>query len=91
MVKSSRGMLSKRTRKLKGKSVVSVVQRVRTFKLGDKVLISPKAQRAGMPHLRYTNRHGIIIEQRGKSYVVEVDDFNKKKKIVAGPIHIRLA
>ncbi|MBI5227633.1 hypothetical protein HY988_03535 [Candidatus Micrarchaeota archaeon] len=91
MVKSSRGMLSRRTRKLKGKSIVSVAQYVRTFNIGDKVLITPKAKREGLPHLRYSNKHGIVVEQRGKSYVVEVDDYSKKKKVIAGSVHLRLA
>jgi ribosomal protein L21E len=59
---------------LKGKSTVTVAEYVKTFKVGDKVVIIPKAKPAGMPHLRYANRHGVIIEQRGKSYVVEVPD-----------------
>ena len=88
MVKRSKGPLNGRTRMLKGKSVVSVARQVRTFELGDEVVISPMAQRAGMPHLRYANRNGIVIEKRGKSYVVEVFDYHKKKKVVVGPIHI---
>jgi len=91
MVRSSRGAMSKRTRKLKGKSVTTVAQLVRTFSVGDKVIIAPKAKFEGLPHLRYSSRHGIIRERRGKSYVVEVGDFNKKKSVIVGPVHLRLA
>ena len=91
MVKASKGSFNRRTRKLKGKSVVSVAQLVRTFKVGDKVVIDPKAKLIGLPHLRYIGRHGIIKEQRGKSYIVEVRDFNSKKSIIVGPVHLRLS
>lgn len=91
MVKPSKGALSGRTRKLRGKSRVSVAQTVRTFSVGDKVVITPKATPKGQPHLRYANRYGIVVERRGKGYIVEVDDYKKRKKIVVGPVHLKLA
>lgn len=91
MVKPSKGAFNRRTRKLKGKSVVSVARLVQTFNLGDKVIIEPKAKFIGMPHLRYASKHGIITERRGKSYMVEVSDFAKKKKsIIVGSVHLKL-
>ena len=91
MVKSSRGLLSKRTRKLAGKTNITVAQLVKTFNVGDKVIISPKAKNEGLPHLRYASRHGVIRERRGKSYVVEVGDFNMRKMIIVGPVHLKLS
>lgn len=90
MVKPSKGAFNRKTRKLKGKSVVSVSKRVQTFKLGDNVIISPVAIYKGMPHLRYTGKHGTIIEKRGKGYVVKVGDFNATKEIVVGAVHLKL-
>lgn len=91
MVKMSRGSMSRRTRVLRGKSRVSVAQMVRTFNVGDKVIIAPKAKFEGLPHLRYANRHGIIVEKRGKGYIVKVADFNATKSIVVGSVHLKLA
>lgn len=91
MVKPSKGKLSGRTRQLRGKSKVSVTQSVRTFNVGDKVIITPKSTHRGQPHLRYTNRHGIIVERRGNSYIVEIGDYNKRKQLVVGTVHLRLA
>lgn len=92
MVKASRGAFSGRTRKLKGRSRVSVAQFVRTFKVGDRVIIAPKAKWIGLPHLRYSNRHGTVVERRGKSYVVKVGDYGKSTKtIIVSPIHLKLA
>lgn len=91
MVKSSRGSFSKRTRKLAGKTNITVAQLVRTFDVGDKVIISPKAKFEGLPHLRYSSRHGVVKERRGKSYVVEVGDMGKRKTVVVGPVHLKLS
>ena len=91
MVKSSKGAFSKRTRKLAGKTGITVAQLVKTFNVGDKVIVSPKAKFEGLPHLRYSSRHGVVRERRGKSYVVEVGDFKMRKQIIVGPVHLRLA
>ena len=91
MVKPSKGAFNRRTRKLKGKSVVSATQTVKKFKVGDAVVIKPRAKFIGLPHLRYANRHGIIMEKRGNSYLVEVKDFNAKKTVIVNPIHLKLS
>lgn len=91
MVKPSKGALSRRTRKLKGKSVNSVAKLVRTFKVGDKVIIAPRAKSKGLPHLRYASRHGVIREKRGNSYLVEVGDMKSTKTIIVGSVHLKLS
>jgi len=90
MVKPSKGFFNRRTRKLKGKSVNSVAKLVRTFNVGDKVVIAPRAKFKGLPHLRYSSRHGIIREKRGKSYLVEVKDMDSKKTVIVGSVHLKL-
>jgi large subunit ribosomal protein L21e len=91
MVKPSKGPFSGRTRKLKGRTRVTVAQAVRTFNLGDKVVVSPKARCGGLPNLRYCGRHGVVRERRGNAYMIEVGDMGKKKQIVVGPVHLKLA
>ena len=91
MVKRSKGAFNGRTRKLKGKSIVTVAQIIRTFNVGDKVVITPKARWDGMPHLRYTGRQGVILEKRGKAYIVEGGDLSVRKKIVVGSVHLKMA
>lgn len=91
MVKRSKGTFSGRTRQLRGKSRVTVSEAVRTFSIGEKVRITPKARTEGLPHLRYRNKHGTVVEKRGKGYVVEISDHKKRKKIVVGSIHLKLA
>ncbi len=90
MVRASKGSFNRLTRRLKGKSTVTVAEYVRTFNVGDKVVVRPKAKWIGLPHLRYSNRHGIVVEKRGKSYVVAVRDYKKTKKLIVSPIHLAL-
>ena len=71
--------------------MVSVARVVRTFNVGDKVVITPKANWVGLPHMRYSGKQGVVVEKRGKSYVVEVRDYAQKKMIIAGPVHLTLA
>jgi len=91
MVKRSKGILSKRTRKTKRKKKTTVTETVRKFKVGDKVVFKPTATTRGRPHLRYKNRHGIIREQRGTSYVVEIKDGGKTKQLISRAIHLENA
>ena len=90
MVKASKGAFNRRTRMLKGKSVVSVARLVRTFNVGDNIIIAPRAKTVGLPHLRYSGKHGTIKGIKGKCYVVEVVDFKKKKEVIVGPVHLEL-
>jgi len=90
-VKPSKGAFCGNTRRLKGKSIATVSSLVRTFNIGDKVIINPRANWVGMPHLRFTGKHAIVVEKRGKSYVVELGDYNQKKRVIAGPVHLKLA
>ncbi|MEW6748127.1 MAG: 50S ribosomal protein L21e [Candidatus Micrarchaeota archaeon] len=91
MVKPSKGAFSGRTRKLRGKSITSVTQAVRKFNVGDKVVIAPKAKFEGLPHLRYSARHGVIKEKRGNGYLVEVGDFKMRKSVIVGAVHLKLS
>jgi large subunit ribosomal protein L21e len=88
MVKNSRGFLSGRTRNLKHKRKLTVSDMVRTFEVGNKVLVSVKPIRTGMPAPRYNGRHGTILSRQGAAYVVEVKDGNARKKLVISPIHL---
>jgi large subunit ribosomal protein L21e len=91
MVQRSRGTLSSNTRKLRGKTKVTVADEVRTFEIGSKVILKLKARHRGRPHLRYSGRHGHIIKKQGNAYVVKVKDGKSTKELIASPIHLMLA
>jgi large subunit ribosomal protein L21e len=89
MVKNSGGTLSGNTRKLKGKMNLTVSDQVRTFELGQKVIVNQRSTTRGQPHMRYNGRHGVIIRKQGKCYVVKIKDGNSTKELVASSIHLK--
>ena len=91
MVKRSKGLMSRKTRKLTGKGRSAISGFVKPFNVGDKVIVSQKAYQLGMPALRYLNKYGRVVAKRGASYVVEIQDGNKTKQLISHPIHLKLA
>lgn len=89
MVKNSKGMLSGNTRRMKGKTDITVSSQVRTFELGTKVVIVQKATSRGMPHMRYNGKHGTIIKKQGKCYVVAIKDGGLTKELISNSIHLK--
>jgi|YelNatPaOPRAMG01_1025707.scaffolds.fasta_scaffold178521_3 large subunit ribosomal protein L21e len=85
----SKGKLSKRTRKLKAKGKLTINQMLQKFEIGDVVAIDIKRNAKNIPHPRFNNKVGKIIEKRGKAYVVEINDYNIKKRIIALPEDLR--
>ena len=69
---------------------VAVTRQLQQFNIGDAVTLTPEpAIHNGMPHPRYKNRTGKIVEKRGTSYVVQVRDGDSTKMLIAAPIHLR--
>jgi len=60
------------------------------YRIGEKVVINiePSVHK-GMPHPRFNGKIGVIIEKRGRAYVIEIKDGNKIKHIIARPEHIK--
>ncbi|MCK5593942.1 MAG: 50S ribosomal protein L21e [Candidatus Aenigmarchaeota archaeon] len=68
----------------------TITKTLRTFNIGDKVLIKHDASvQKGMPHPRFYGRAGSIVEKRGLAYRVAIKDGNKDKSVIARPEHIR--
>jgi len=60
------------------------------YEIGEKAVIKiDPAIHKGMPHPRFHGKVGVIIEKRGRAYVLEIRDGNKLKKIIARPEHLR--
>lgn len=87
-MKQSRGTLHRKTRRLTKKKRFTVAEMVKTFKIGDKVTIATKPFYKGLPNPRYNNKTGIIVEERGSSYVVKIRDGNAYKNLISRPIHL---
>jgi len=90
MVQKSKGK-RRRTRNLLRIRVgerIPITKYLQEFKVGDKVMVKPDpSSHRGMPFKRFFGRTGILIDKRGKSYIVKIKDGKKEKVIISRPEH----
>jgi large subunit ribosomal protein L21e len=92
MVKKSKGFRARTREKLTQKPGYRppITKFLQEFKENQRVVIVPEpSSHAGMPHPRFKGKIGRIIGKRGKSYIVEITDGNKVKKLIARPEHLK--
>ncbi|MCK4319799.1 50S ribosomal protein L21e [Candidatus Micrarchaeota archaeon] len=89
MAKRSAGYLSGKTRTLKRKRKLTVVDMVRGFKIGQTVVLNIQPYFKSLPSPRYNGRHGTIIKKQGNAYILEITDGNAKKKLVVSVVHLK--
>lgn len=96
MVVRSKGFRSKTRHKLKKKlrerGKLRVTKVMQEFEMGEKAYIDiePSVQK-GMPHPRFQGKSGIIKGKRGRAYIIEIEDGDKKKEIISLPVHLKKA
>ncbi len=92
MTKRSQGLFAGRTRHLARHhkpSLLSVSERIKSFKEGDRVAIVPKGNFKDIPHPRYRGKIGRVIERRGGAYVVELRIMNSVKRLTVPALHLK--
>jgi len=82
----TRALLSQKPRE-RGKTGLSKI--LHGYVTGEKVVvkINPSVQK-GMPHRRYHGNVGVIVNRKGRSYVVNVTQGNAVKEIIVRPEHL---
>jgi len=92
MVKKAKGIRSK-TRQLfsrRNREKTSVNKKLRNFKIGSRVVIkADSSENKGRPFKRFYGKSGIIVDKRGRSYIVKIKDRNKEKDIISSPVHLK--
>ncbi len=92
MTKPSRGSRHKTRKKFSHKPYYrpTITKFLREYKEGQHVVImqDPSSQR-GMPYRRFRGRSGYIFGKRGKSYIVEIQDGNKTKRVISRAEHLK--
>jgi len=75
---------------LRRRGLAPVTSLIRKYEVGDKVHIvcEPSVQK-GMPHRRFHGKTGTIIGQRGRAWVLEINDGNSKKVVISRPQHLK--
>lgn len=63
---------------------------LRVYQPGEKVVIdiNPSIHK-GMPHKRFHGKVGVVVEKRGRAYVLKVGVGGKDKIVIARPEHLR--
>ncbi len=83
----TRSLLRKKPRE-RGK--IGLSQILYEYKLGERVVVKANPTvHGGMPHRRYYGRVGVIINKRGRAYVVNVTQGKAVKEIVVRPEHLK--
>ena len=86
--RKTRSLLKKKPRE-RGKVGLSKI--LYEYKPGEKVVIKAEPSvHKGMPHRRYHGKVGVIVNKKGRSYVVNVTQGNAIKEIIVRPEHITL-
>jgi len=82
----TRSLLRRKPRE-RGKTGLSKI--LHEYKPGEKavVKIDPSVHK-GMPHRRYQGKIGVIVNKRGRSYVVQVTQGDATKEIIVRPEHL---
>ncbi len=77
-------------KRIRQKGKISLSRYFQEFDEGESVAIVRELamQSPGFPK-RMQGRTGKVLEKRGKAYVIEISDFNKQKKLIVNPIHLR--
>lgn len=92
VTKKSRGFRSGTRKKLRQKTSVrpTITKFLKDFRTGQQVMVlhEPSSFR-GMPFPRFRGKVGKVVEKRGRSYVVEVVDGKKVKKVFSAPEHLK--
>ncbi len=77
-------------RRIKDRGKISFARFFQKFNSGNHVAIVRDLgiQSPGFP-ARMQGRTGVIIEKRGSAYVIELNDYKMKKKLIVRPIHLK--
>ncbi|MEM2962972.1 MAG: hypothetical protein QXW70_02040 [Candidatus Anstonellales archaeon] len=90
MAKMSKGLLRRKTRALgRSSKRLSINRVVKTYGIGDRVVIKINARYGGAPNPRFNGKAGMIVGKRGKGCVVRIKDIEKEKELVVLPMHLQ--
>jgi len=89
MGRKSRGPRARTRQKLQQREVVTPNKFLQKFEIGDYVAIDICPSSHNFPHPRFHGRVARVIGRRGRAYVLELDDFGKKKTLIVKPEHLK--
>ena len=96
MVKASKGIMERTRQKFRKRArergLSPITRALQKFGEGDRVtIVIDSGVHAGQPHKRFHGLTGVVVENRGRAYVVDVRFGGKIKKAIVLPEHLRRA
>ena len=96
MVKASKGIMERTRQKFRKRArqrgLSPITRALQKFEEGDMVtIVIDSGVHSGQPHKRFHGTTGVVVEARGRAYVVDVRFRGKMKKAIVLPEHIRRA
>ena len=84
------GTRKRLSKKARDKGKIKIRKVLQEFKPEDRVIIDvDSGHHKGMPHKRYFGKHGVVLERRGKAYMIQIKGRGKKKTIICSTSHLR--
>ena len=78
-----------RRKKIRTRGKFSLSRYFQELKEGDRVaVVKERAVQAAFP-IRMQGRTGVVIGKIGTAYDLEINDFNKPKRYIIKPIHLK--
>jgi len=78
-----------RRKRIRTRGKLSLGRYFQELKEGDKVCLVRELSMKGDFPARMQGKTGVIVGKRGRSYVVDVMDYNEKKTYLIRPIHLK--
>lgn len=91
IVRKAKGPRSGSRHKMQTRRRATVSDHLKEFAMGDRVAVKlqPNMYNKGYPYITYHGVSGSVVEKRGRSYVVEFHDKDKKKWVILSPVHLK--
>ena len=81
--------MKKLRKKVREKGKLKLGRMFHKFKIGENVaLVREVSKKSNFPR-RLQGKTGIIEEERGRAYIVKIQDMNKEKRFIINPIHLK--
>ncbi|MFH0748337.1 MAG: 50S ribosomal protein L21e [Candidatus Bathyarchaeota archaeon] len=85
--RNSRSILKKKARE---RGMQPLGRLLHKYNGGEKVLIKiDSSVHKGMPHSRFYGKIGVVVEQRGQAYVIELREYRRTRDLIIRPEHLR--
>jgi large subunit ribosomal protein L21e len=78
-----------RKKKVRTRGKIQLSRYFQELKKGDKVAVAKEKSVSFSFPERLQGRAGVIVEKRGRAYIVKISDQKKEKKFIIEPIHLK--